>query len=69
MLHSAQALDPSGTVAQRTLGSQDQYVHLWADAPNAATAVKEAIPHSVPDTDDEDEIVDELLVTIGKLYK
>jgi tetratricopeptide (TPR) repeat protein len=51
-LHNAQALDPSGIVAQRTLGWQDQYIHLWADTPLAAVQDAEmnmAVPHSLSD--------------------
>ncbi|MDH7488821.1 MAG: tetratricopeptide repeat protein [Anaerolineae bacterium] len=37
-LHAAQALDPSGTVAERTFGSAEQYRLLWADPSGAAAA-------------------------------
>ncbi len=40
-LHAAQALDPSGIVAERTFGGEGHYRHLWAapsDPPDAAPA-------------------------------
>lgn len=50
-LHNAQALDPSGVVAQRTLGWQAQYAHLWADGlsvprPQPQSGQARSISHS-----------------------
>jgi hypothetical protein len=61
LLHNAQILDPSGTVAQRTLGWQDQYVHLWGDAPqgtNPEARTKVSVPHGVSE---DDELVEEVI--------
>lgn len=44
-LHAAQALDPSGIVAERTFGSAGQYRLLWADPAESAGAIATSAAH------------------------